>query len=248
MIQPNDPRLDRYAMVAATKIDQLCARWHIQREVGQDLVKLALFDIIFYIGEPFHCLFPESLLIISDNSGSMVFATDGRMDDLKLVLARAVNVATMFDEDGISVRFMNPQQLPKQPFGPGELDGIRTESQLDQIIAKATFSGKTPLGEKLHANVLEPLILKRAHDRQLQKPVLVITITDGQPTDELPQNTLQKVILSAAEQLKRTVYGQGALSLQIAQAGNDQEAMNFLARLDSDPQVGHLVDCTSSQS
>ncbi|MCJ1262509.1 hypothetical protein MMC22_002379 [Lobaria immixta] len=226
MIQPNDPRLDRYAAVAATKIDQLCARWHIQREVGQDLVKLALFDIIFYI----------------DNSGSMVFATDGRIDDLKLVLTRAVSVATIFDDDGISVRFMNPQQPPKQPFVQGELDGIRTESQVEQIIAKATFSGKTPLGERLRTNVLEPLVLRKAHERQLQKPVLVITITDGQPTDELPQNTLQNVIVSAAEQLKRTTYGQGALSLQIAQAGNDQDAMNFLARLDNDPLVGGLVD------
>lgn len=178
----------------------------------------------------------------------MVFATDGRIDDLKLVLTRAVNVATMFDDDGISIRFMNPQQPPKQPFAHGELDGIKTEAQVEQIIAKTTFSGKTPLGERLRTNVLQPLVLEKAHARQLQKPVLVITITDGQPTDEQPQNSLQNVIASTAEQLKRTSYGQGALSLQIAQAGNDQEAMNFLARLDSDPQIGHLIDCTSSQS
>ena len=50
MIQPNDPRLDRYAIAAPAKIDQLCARWNVPREVGQDLVKLALFDIILYIG------------------------------------------------------------------------------------------------------------------------------------------------------------------------------------------------------
>ena len=50
MIQPNDPRLDRYATVAASKIEQLCSRWNIGMEVGQDLVKLALFDIVLYIG------------------------------------------------------------------------------------------------------------------------------------------------------------------------------------------------------
>ena len=54
MIQPNDPRLDRYAAVAASKIEQLCARWHIGLEVGQDLVKLALFDIVLYIGKLYH--------------------------------------------------------------------------------------------------------------------------------------------------------------------------------------------------
>lgn len=52
MIQPNDPRLDRYAASAGPKIDQLCSRWRIPREVGQDLVKLALFDIVLYLGEP----------------------------------------------------------------------------------------------------------------------------------------------------------------------------------------------------
>lgn len=183
----------------------------------------------------------------ADNSGSMVFESDGRIDDLKLFLTRAVSVATIFDEDGISVRFMNPQQPPKPPFAQGELDGIKTEGQVDQIIAKATFSGTTPLGERLRTDVLGPLVLEKAQKRQLQKPVLVITITDGQPTDTLPQNTIQNVILSAADQLKRTTYGQGVLSLQIAQVGNDQGAMKFLAQLDNDPQIGSLVDCTSSQ-
>lgn len=51
MIQPNDPRLDQYAAVAASKIEQLCTRWRIGMEVGQDVVKLALFDIVLYIGE-----------------------------------------------------------------------------------------------------------------------------------------------------------------------------------------------------
>lgn len=50
MIQPNDPKLDRYAAVAPAKIEQLCNRWNLPREVGRDLVKLALFDIILYIG------------------------------------------------------------------------------------------------------------------------------------------------------------------------------------------------------
>lgn len=50
MIPLNDPRLDRYASIAASQIDQICARWQIQKEVAQDLVKLALFDIMIYIG------------------------------------------------------------------------------------------------------------------------------------------------------------------------------------------------------
>ncbi len=51
MIPLNDPRLDRYAALAPAKVDQMCSQWQIPMEVGRDLVKLALFDIILYIGK-----------------------------------------------------------------------------------------------------------------------------------------------------------------------------------------------------
>ena len=50
MYPPNHPELDRIAHAASGKVDQLCAKWRVPREVGQDVVKLALFDIILYIG------------------------------------------------------------------------------------------------------------------------------------------------------------------------------------------------------
>ena len=32
------------------QVDQLCAAWRIPQEVGVDFIKLALFDVILYIG------------------------------------------------------------------------------------------------------------------------------------------------------------------------------------------------------
>ncbi|KAL8954969.1 MAG: hypothetical protein Q9183_006846, partial [Haloplaca sp. 2 TL-2023] len=49
MIPPNHPNLEKYAQRAASQIQQVCQRWEIPREVGQDFVKLALFDIVLYI-------------------------------------------------------------------------------------------------------------------------------------------------------------------------------------------------------
>jgi hypothetical protein len=47
----SDPRLlDQICQAAPGKVDHLCQTWRVPREVGQDIVKLALFDIIFYIG------------------------------------------------------------------------------------------------------------------------------------------------------------------------------------------------------
>jgi hypothetical protein len=47
---PNSPVLDQLAQKAAQQIGPLCQRWHIQPEIGNDLVKLGLYDIVIYIG------------------------------------------------------------------------------------------------------------------------------------------------------------------------------------------------------
>ena len=51
---PQSPQLDQMAQRAAGQVDRLCQQWHVNREIGQDIVKLALFDIILYIGEYLH--------------------------------------------------------------------------------------------------------------------------------------------------------------------------------------------------
>ena len=42
------------------------------------------------------------------------------------------------------------------------------------------MTGLTPLGTALDQKVLQPLLLGPARQRQLQKPLLVIAITDGE--------------------------------------------------------------------
>jgi hypothetical protein len=42
-------------------------------------------------------------------------------------------------------------------------------------------------------------------------------------------------------------YGKGALSFQFAQVGNDLKAREFLGKLDEDPSIGDIIDCTSSK-
>jgi hypothetical protein len=48
---PNPQILDQICQVAPSKVEQLCQSWRVPREVGQDIVKLALFDIIIYVGK-----------------------------------------------------------------------------------------------------------------------------------------------------------------------------------------------------
>lgn len=93
--------------------------------------------------------------------------------------------------------------------------------------------------------VFQPLVLGPARAGRLQKPVLIIAVTDGAPAGE-DRYTIVKVIKAASEELARTRYGPDALSIQFAQIGNDQGARAFLEELDKNPSIGGLIDTTSN--
>ena len=182
----------------------------------------------------------------------MVFDEEGqRVDDLKVILSRAVNAAMLFDDDGISIRFMKwyPGKTNPEMTKGIKLDNISSEEYLNMIISNVEFSGITPLGTSLQQRILKPMVLDQISGGGLKKPVLIITITDGRPTGEEGSNdrALHDAISKAAAACSRSRYGAGAVSFQIAQVGNDRHAIDWLAKLDSDPEIGHLVDCTSSK-
>ena len=84
-------------------------------ELAYSMASLALYDIIIY----------------ADDSGSMAFEEGGeRIQDLKLMVGRVADVATMFDDDGILVRFMN---------GTTEGNGIRDSASAGQLINQASL-------------------------------------------------------------------------------------------------------------
>jgi hypothetical protein len=110
--------LPQIAARAAQQIDRLCQAWRIQKEIANDIVRLALYDVIIYV----------------DDSGSMSFEENGeRIKDLQLILQRSVFAATLFDEDGIEMRFMN-EDIPLQ-----EISGIRSEQQVEQILSRKRY-------------------------------------------------------------------------------------------------------------
>ncbi|CAD6572623.1 MAG: hypothetical protein CYPHOPRED_004901 [Cyphobasidiales sp. Tagirdzhanova-0007] len=189
------------------------------------LDRLALFDIILYV----------------DDSGSMAFEQGGeRVDDLKLILNRVAYASSLFDSDGIQVRFMNSNI---------DGDGVRDEQGAAALLQRVKSSGLTPVGTSMDRKILQPLVLGPARAGRLAKPVLIITITDGAPAGE-DRYAIAKVIMNANRELKRTKYGSDAISFQFAdlnsQVGDDQKAQAFLAELDNHREIGGLVDVTSN--
>lgn len=179
----------------------------------------------------------------------MQFEEEGsRIKDLRLILERVSFAATLFDADGIQMRFMNTDlSTMRDQQGRPVQDGVATESQIEQIMRGVQFKGLTPMGTSLRKKVIDEIVLNKAQQGQLRKPVLVIAITDGQPAGE-PQNAVFDTIRYAFDTLQQRYpqYGRGGVAFEFAQVGNDEAAKKFLGKLDEDPQIGPMVDCTSS--
>ncbi|KAI7471815.1 hypothetical protein KC351_g11958 [Hortaea werneckii] len=221
---PGAQKLPGIAAHAAQQVDRLCGAWRIQREIATDIVRLALYDVVIFI----------------DDSGSMSFEENGeRIKDLQLILQRVAFASTLFDQDGIELRFMNDDSIP-----PNMISGIRTEQQIEQIMQNKRYKGLTPFGTELRKKVIDPILVQKLRSG-MEKPLLIISITDGQPAGE-SANALMDTVRYAVDEARRSRYGQGAVAFQFAQVGNDQKATEFLAKLDNDPMVGREVDCTSN--
>jgi len=162
-----------------------------------------------------------------------------RIKDLQLVLQRVAFAATLFDDDGVDVRFMNSDPPPQAT------SGIRSEQQIEQLLNGHRFSGLTPMGTNLRKKVINDMFIPALRSGRMKKPLLVIAITDGQPAGE-PQTAVFDTVREAVTEAGRSQYGTGAIAFQFAQVGNDQQAREFLGKLDADPTVGSMVDCTSN--
>jgi hypothetical protein len=81
---------------------------------------------------------------------------------LKIILERVAFAATLFDDDGISLRFMNADP-------PGNLiDHIRTEDQINTLMGSIRFQGLTPMGTSLKRKVIDQMIMPQVQAGQLK--------------------------------------------------------------------------------
>jgi hypothetical protein len=200
---------------------QLAADWKISLEMAVDLASLALYDVV----------------ILGDDSGSMYFEPPEnpgeRIEDLKAIVARTADLLTKFDDDGISIRFLNSNV---------EKDNLTTGVQVEDAFRAVTFSGTTPLGTKLYERIIKPYLNSKYQTPP--KPLMVLVITDGCPSDG--HDTFKTVVLNARNELERRGWGPNSIAIQVAQVGDDEKARQYLEYLDNDREVGGVIDCTSN--
>jgi hypothetical protein len=208
--------LDRISRI---DFERLASQWRIGVDLAYDFCALGLYDIA----------------VLADDSGSMRFEDNGaRIQELSRILARIAQITTLFDDDGILIRFFNSAT---------EGNGIRNASEADQMLNQVQFSGMTPMGSKLESKVLTPFVFEPIQNGTFRKPVLVYIITDGDPSGE-SSNKVFDVIHQTKILLEKHQLGKGVV-FEFAQVGRDLPAQQFLSKLDNNTSIGDVVDTTS---
>lgn len=201
-------------------------QWNLPTiDMTVDLAVLGLYDIV----------------VFADDSGSMTLSEPkednlSRFHILKQVLKTVGFWASLMDSDGIMLRFFNSMEKG---------DGLGSMADIETIVSRVQPRGGTPMGENLQAKILDQIVYPVMRAKNLGRPVLIITLTDGTPGNE--QSVIDTIVQCKA-QCATSKYGENAVAFAFAQIGSDTQATTYLGVLDKHPLVGHLIDCTSEFS
>ncbi|KAL8296548.1 hypothetical protein RB597_005912 [Gaeumannomyces tritici] len=183
--------------------------------------------------DPYAFLSRFDTVFLIDDSSSMT--TGSRWEEVKTVLYQIVPVCAQHDEDGIDILFLN---------NPAQFNGVKNASAVAQVFDTVYPSGMTPTGKRI-GEILGPYVdeyavkaARKGAKKTGMKPVNLIVITDGAPTDRAGFK-VHEVLHSAARQLDQAGAPLYQVGVQFFQVGDDAVARRALEDLDDD--LGGLV-------
>lgn len=93
---------------------------------------------------------------------------------------------------------------------------IRTAADAERLLNGLEYKYDTQIGKGLEKHVLQPLVYDRmSWMKDLPKPVLIITVTDGEPSDN-PKDLIVQKIQECRHKVSKK-YGPKAVAFQFAQ-------------------------------
>lgn len=166
--------------------------------------------------DPYAFLKSFDTVFLIDDSGSMA----GRSwKETAAALEMITPICTARDADGIDIYFLNhPDSIMHSH--------ITYTSTIIEIFQTVRPRGATPTGQRLN-KILKPYLQRYERDPENTKPVNIIVITDGEPSDDV-----ESPIIQAAKKLDRLDAPAWQLGIQFFQVGKEPGAREHLKQLD----------------
>ena len=139
-------------------------------------------------------------------------------------LKQITPICTAHDADGVDIYFLNSPDSRIQR-------NVKLSSTVHEIFSTVRPQGGTPTGQKLNRILKDYLAKVKAAgaDSDAVKPLNVIVITDGAPSDDV-----ESVLISAAKKLDNMDADPWQLGVQFVQVGNERGAREHLEGLDNE--------------
>ncbi|KAK1973327.1 hypothetical protein LZ30DRAFT_611179 [Colletotrichum cereale] len=198
--------------------------------------------------DPYAFLSSFDTIFLIDDSSSMAGSS---WSEVQNILRDITPICTSHDDDGIDLYFLNNKTSnsgnARAGKAAGGYYGIRRAQMVPEIFKTVLPSGATPTGQRLRV-ILRPYLqlLERKDDVESVKPINIIVITDGAPSDDV-----ESTIISAAKKLDKLDAPMHQVGVQFFQVGNNHGAREALRELDDglvsrfDGNLRDMVDTVS---
>ncbi|KAK3906479.1 hypothetical protein C8A05DRAFT_40751 [Staphylotrichum tortipilum] len=194
-------------------------------------------------------------IFLIDDSGSMA---GSRWRETGAALRAVAPICTSHDANGVDIFFLNHRNSPG--WGAASSDNpasgfrnVRTAAEVEALFNRVRPGSATPMGTRINA-ILSPYL--REYEAAVRrtgnpeacgvKPVNMIVITDGEPTDDP-----EAVIVKIARKLDALEAPPHQVGIQFFQVGDDRRAAEALRELDdglASQGVRDIVDTVSWES
>lgn len=193
-------------------------------------------------------------IFLVDDSSSM---SGPRWREAEEAIAAIAPICTRYDSDGIDIYFLNHRRA-STAHTTGAYTNITTAAGVQKVFGSVRPRGSTPVGKRL-LEILTPYLRRVARmqaalnsdgvlrdPRLYVKPINIITITDGEFTDDA-----ESVIVQVARALDgpRCEALPWQVGIQFFQIGDDEHVRRYLQELDDglgiwcrDEQLRDIVD------
>ncbi|KAK5110433.1 hypothetical protein LTR62_005784 [Meristemomyces frigidus] len=168
--------------------------------------------------DPYVFLYSFDTVFLIDDSGSMA---GGRWRETADALETITPICTAHDSDGIDIYFLNHADSSFH-------HNITSSTTVREIFQTVRPGGGTPTGQRLN-QILKPYLRKFEANQDTTKPLNIICITDGEPSDDV-----ESPLIAAAKRLDKLDAPAWTVGVQFFQVGRDEQAKVHLKQLDDE--------------